>query len=34
VQLFEHVEEGLERFGATLRMLFTGGHTGKLLLAV
>lgn len=34
VQLFEHVEEGLERFGATLHMLFTGGHTGKLLLAV
>jgi len=34
VRLHEHVESGLERFGATLRMLFTGGHHGKLLLAV
>jgi NADPH-dependent curcumin reductase CurA len=34
VRLREHVERGLENFGATLRMLFTGGHTGKLLLAV
>jgi len=28
----EHVEQGLDRFGSTLRMLFDGGHTGKLLL--
>ena len=34
IQLNEHVEQGLERFGDTLAMLFTGGHTGKLLLAV
>jgi NADPH-dependent curcumin reductase CurA len=33
VQLHEHVEQGLDHFGETLRMLFTGGHTGKLLLA-
>ena len=33
VQLPEHVEQGIDRFGATLRMLFDGGHTGKLLLA-
>jgi NADPH-dependent curcumin reductase CurA len=32
IQLHEHVEHGLERFGETLGMLFTGGHTGKLLL--
>ncbi|MDJ0849210.1 MAG: NADP-dependent oxidoreductase [Myxococcota bacterium] len=29
----EHVEKGLESYPATLRMLFDGGHTGKLLLA-
>jgi NADPH-dependent curcumin reductase CurA len=34
LQLPEHVEHGLENFAATLRMLFEGGHTGKLLLAV
>jgi len=34
IQLPEHVEHGLERFGATLAMLFDGSHTGKLLLAV
>ena len=34
IRMREHVEHGLERFGATLRLLFTGGHTGKLLLAV
>jgi hypothetical protein len=28
----EHVEQGLERYAATLRMLFDGGHMGKLLL--
>lgn len=33
IQLREHVERGLERFGETLGMLFTGGHVGKLLLA-
>ena len=33
VQLPEHVEQGIDQFGATLRMLFDGGHTGKLLLA-
>jgi hypothetical protein len=33
IQLHERVEQGLEHFGETLRMLFTGGHTGKLLLA-
>jgi hypothetical protein len=30
----EHIEQGLDSFGDTLRMLFEGGHTGKLLLAV
>lgn len=30
----EHVAHGLENFGATLRILFDGGHTGKLMLAV
>jgi NADPH-dependent curcumin reductase CurA len=34
IQLREHVEHGLESFGATLAMLFDGSHTGKLLLAV
>jgi NADPH-dependent curcumin reductase CurA len=34
LRLPEHVEHGLERFGAALAMLFTGGHSGKLLLAV
>jgi NADPH-dependent curcumin reductase CurA len=34
VKLHEHVEHGLERFGATLALLFDGGHTGKLLLAI
>ena len=34
IRLHEHVEHGLEKFGATLAMLFSGGHTGKLLLAV
>ncbi len=34
IRLDEHVEEGLERFGDALGLLFTGGHTGKLLLAV
>ena len=34
IRLDEHVEEGIDRFGEALRMLFTGGHTGKLLLAV
>lgn len=29
----EHFEHGVERFPATLRMLFDGSHTGKLLLA-
>ncbi len=29
----EHVEKGLERFPAALRLLFEGGHIGKLLLA-
>jgi NADPH-dependent curcumin reductase CurA len=33
IQLHEHVEHGIERFGAALGMLFTGGHMGKLLLA-
>jgi NADPH-dependent curcumin reductase CurA len=30
----EHIEHGLDSFPATLRMLFTGGHHGKLLLSV
>lgn len=30
----EHYEEGIENFPATLRLLFTGGHQGKLLLRV
>ncbi len=34
IQLHEHVEHGLESFGATLGKLFDGSHTGKLLLAV
>jgi len=34
LKLREHVEHGLESFGATLAMLFDGSHTGKLLLAV
>ncbi len=34
VRLPEQVEQGLERFGAALAMLFDGSHTGKLLLAV
>jgi hypothetical protein len=34
LKLPEQVESGLENFGATLRMLFEGGNTGKLLLAV
>jgi NADPH-dependent curcumin reductase CurA len=33
IQLHEHIEHGLERFGEVLRMLLTGGHMGKLLLA-
>jgi len=27
----EHVEQGIDRFPAALNLLFTGGHTGKLL---
>ena len=34
LKLPEHVEHGIENFGATLKMLFDGGHTGKLMLAV
>ncbi len=34
VRLPEHVMKGLENFGGALVTLFTGGHTGKLLLAV
>jgi NADPH-dependent curcumin reductase CurA len=34
LRLREHVEHGLENFGATLAMLFDGSHTGKLLLAI
>jgi NADPH-dependent curcumin reductase CurA len=34
LKLPEHVETGIENFGATLCMLFEGGNTGKLLLAV
>jgi NADPH-dependent curcumin reductase CurA len=34
LKLPEHVENGIEHFGATLQMLFEGGHTGKLMLAV
>jgi NADPH-dependent curcumin reductase CurA len=30
----EHVEHGIENFPATLDLLLTGGHTGKLLLQV
>ena len=30
----EQVENGIENFGATLAMLFEGGNTGKLMLAV
>lgn len=32
--LSEHVETGIENFGSTLKLLFEGGNTGKLLLAV
>jgi NADPH-dependent curcumin reductase CurA len=34
ITLPEQVEHGIENFGATLKMLFEGGNTGKLLLAV
>jgi NADPH-dependent curcumin reductase CurA len=34
VRLPEHVVRGLDNFGDALAMLFTGGHTGKLLLAI
>ncbi len=34
LRLREHVVHGIENFGATLQMLFEGGNTGKLLLAV
>ena len=34
VRLPEHVVQGLESFGSALATLFSGGHTGKLLLAV
>jgi NADPH-dependent curcumin reductase CurA len=34
LKLPEHVEHGIENFGSTLKMLFEGGNTGKLLLAV
>jgi NADPH-dependent curcumin reductase CurA len=34
IQLGEHVEQGIDRFPAALRMLFEGGHTGKLLVSV
>ena len=34
VRLPEHEVEGLDQFGAALATLFSGGHTGKLLLAV
>lgn len=34
IRLHEHVEQGLERFGETLGMLFSGKHLGKLLLSV
>jgi NADPH-dependent curcumin reductase CurA len=34
VRLPEHIVRGIENFPAALAMLFTGGHTGKLLLAV
>ena len=33
LKLPEHIEEGIERFPKALAMLFTGGHTGKLLVA-
>jgi hypothetical protein len=34
IRLPEHVVSGLESFGAALATLFTGGHSGKLLLAL
>jgi NADPH-dependent curcumin reductase CurA len=34
IRLPEHIEHGVENFGKTLRVLFDGGNTGKLLLAV
>ena len=34
IALREHVEHGIERFGATLAKLFDGSHIGKLLLEV
>jgi len=34
LRLPEQIEHGIENFGATLQMLFVGGNTGKLLLAV
>ena len=34
IRLREHIEHGIERFPAALRLLMTGGHYGKLLLQV
>ena len=34
IRQHEHVEAGLDRFAETLGLLFSGGHLGKLLLAV
>jgi len=34
LKLPEHIENGIENIGATLQLLFEGGHTGKLMLAV
>ncbi len=33
LRLPEHIEEGIDRFPQAITMLFTGGHTGKLLVA-
>ena len=34
LKLPEQIEHGIDNFGATLQMLFEGGNTGKLLLAI
>jgi len=34
IKLYEHWEEGIERFPMALEMLFTGGHIGRLLVDV
>ena len=34
LHLTEHVEKGIDRFPEALRVMFTGGHMGKLLVEI